>query len=164
MKLDVLNLDGGKSGSIELPKQFEEAKRPILIKRAVEVLQANRRQRYGAKPEAGKNYSVRISKRRRDYRTSYGHGISRIPRKVMSRRGTRFNWEGAFAPGTKGGRRAHPPKAEKIWVKKINKKENRKAIRSALACTFDKDMVKARGHLIPDNYPFVVDGIGIIGH
>jgi len=157
MKLDILSLDGGKVGSIELPKQFEEIKRPILIRRAVEALQANKRQQYGAHPEAGKGVSVRLSKRRRDYRTSYGYGISRVPRKILSRRGTRFNWEGAFAPHTKGGRRAHPPKAEKLWVRKINKKENRKAIRSALACTLDKELVKARGHLIPDNYPFVVD-------
>ncbi len=157
MKLDILSLDGGKAGNIELPKQFEEAKRPILIKRAVEALQANKRQRYGANPEAGKGVSVRLSKRRRDYRTSYGYGISRVPRKILSRRGTRFNWEGAFAPHTKGGRRAHPPKAEKSWEKKINKKENRKAIRSALACTLDKEMVKARGHSVPDNYPFIVN-------
>ena len=157
MKLDILNLDGGKAGSIELPRQFEEAKRPILIRRAVEVLQAGRRQNYGAYSEAGKGYSVRLSKRRRDYRGSYGHGISRIPRKIMSRRGTRFNWEGAFAPGTKGGRRAHPPKAGKLWAKKINKDENRKAIRSALSCTINRECVKARGHIAPENYPFIIE-------
>ena len=38
-----------------------------------------------------------------------------------------MNWVGAFAPGTVGGRKAHAPNAEKIFDKKINKKENRKA-------------------------------------
>ena len=49
-----------------------------------------------------------------------------------------MNWVGAFAPGTVGGRRAHPPKSEKIWSKKINKKENAKAIRSAISATLLK--------------------------
>ena len=84
-----------------------------LIKRAVLTLQNNKRQRYGANPEAGKKVSAALSKRRRKYRGSYGHGISRVPRKILSRRGTSMNWQGAFAPGTVGGRRAHPPKAEK---------------------------------------------------
>ena len=50
----------------------------------------------------------------------------------MWRRGTQFMWVGALAPGTVGGRKAHPPKASKIWNLKINKKERAKAIRSAL--------------------------------
>ena len=68
-----------------------------------------------------------------------------------------MNWVGAFAPGTVGGRRAHPPKSEKIWWKKINEKERKKAIRSAIAATILKDIVTERGHLIPSNYPFVLD-------
>lgn len=60
-------------------------------------------------------------------------------------------------PGTVGGRRAHPPKAEKNWVRKINKKENRKAINSAICAALNKDTVSKRGHLVPDNYPFVLD-------
>ena len=70
----------------------------------------------------------------------------------MSRRGTRFNWQGAFAPGTVGGRRAHPPKS-KDWEKKINRKEKRKAVRSALAATMSKDLVSKR-YKIPETYPF----------
>ena len=75
----------------------------------------------------------------------------------MSRRGTRMNWVGAFAPGTVGGRRAHPPKSEKIWWEKINEKEKAKAIRSAITATILKDIVAERGHLIPDGYPFILD-------
>ena len=75
----------------------------------------------------------------------------------MSRRGSRLNWVGAFAPNTVGGRRAHPPKAEKIWKKKINEKERRKAIRGAISATILKDFVKERGHIVPDSYPFILD-------
>ena len=67
-----------------------------------------------------------------------------------------MNWVGAFAPGTVGGRRAHPPKAEKIWLKKINKKEKRKAIRSAMSAVMNLDIVKQRNVNIPKNYPFIL--------
>ncbi len=157
MKLDVLDSTNNKVGEVKLPLQFEEEFRPDLIQRAVLAVQSHRRKQYAASEEAGKRASAKLSRRRRDYRGSYGFGISRVPRKIMSRRGTRMNWVGAFAPGTVGGRRAHPPKSEKIWWEKINKKENAKAIRSAIAATILKEVVAGRGHLIPDNYPFILD-------
>ncbi len=157
MRVGVVDIQKKEVKKIDLPSQFDEGIRQDIIKRAVFVLQANKRQGYGAYPEAGKGASARISKRRHDYRGSYGHGISRVPRKILSRRGTRMNWQAAFAPGTVGGRRAHPPKAEKVWLQKINKKERRKAIRSALAATVNKKTVKGNGYLIPDNYPFIIE-------
>jgi large subunit ribosomal protein L4e len=156
MKLEIMNIDGKAGGQKQLPQQFDEPVRTDLIKRAVLSLQSRSRQAYGADPEAGDKQAVDISRRRRDYKGSYGKGISRVPRKTMSRRGGQFNWQAARAPGVKGGRRAHPPKAEKIWTRKINEKENRKAIRSALAATIDKELVSKRGHKTPDNYPFIV--------
>ena len=152
-----MSADKKEAGKKKLPKQFEEPVRADLIKKAVEAVQANRRQPYGAYPEAGKRPSAKISRRRHDYRGAYGYGISRVPRKIMSRRGTRMNWTGAFAPGTVGGRRAHPPKAEKQWGKKINKKERRKSIRSAIAATLSPELAKARGHMVPEGYPFLVE-------
>ena len=157
MKLDILDLTKKKIGEIKLPQQFEEEIRPDLIQRAVLVIQSRKRQAYSANPQSGKRASAKLSRRRRDYRGSYGIGISRVPRKIMTRRGTRMNWVGAFAPGTVGGRRAHPPKEEKIWFKNINEKERKKAIRSAITATITKNIVAERGHIIPDNYPFVID-------
>ncbi len=158
MKLPLLNMAKTELGKKELPAQFSEEIRPDIIKKAVLVIQSNRRQPYGADPEAGKRASAELSRRRKNYRGSYGYGISRVPRKILSRRGTRFNWVGAFAPGTVGGRRAHPPKAEKIWEKKINIKEKRKAIRSALAATLYPEIVSKRGHKVPEGYPFIIEG------
>ena len=154
MKIDLYNAKGEKSDSYALPTQFEESLRKDLIKKAVLVIESNNRQSYGAKPEAGKQVSAKLSRRRHDYRGSYGLGISRVPRKILSRRGTRMNWVGAFAPGTVGGRRAHPPKSSKNWSLKINVKENRFAIRSALSASFNKSVVSARGHIVPETYPF----------
>ncbi len=158
MKLNILDLSKNNAGQIELPSHFNEVIRPDLIHRSVLSMQSNKRKVYGAAPEAGKRASAKLSRRRNDYRGSYGHGISRVPRKIFSRRGTRMNWQAAFAPGTVGGRKAHPPKATKVFVKKINKKESKKAMRSAIAATMSKEFVKERGHLIPEDYPFILDG------
>jgi large subunit ribosomal protein L4e len=155
-KLKIFSAKKEAAGEKELPSQFKEAVRPDLIKRAVLTLQSNARQQYGAKPEAGQRSSAKLSRRRRNYRGAYGHGISRVPRKIMSRSGMRLNWVGAFAPGTVGGRRAHPPKATKILELKLNKKENRKAIRSALSATINKELITKRGHKIPEDYPFIL--------
>ena len=146
MKTDILGMDGKKQGSIDLPEQFNEDYRPDLIRRAVLSIQSHKRQPYGTMPEAGKRPSAKTSKRRRQYRGSYGKGISRVPRKVHSRNGSQMNWVGAFAPGTVGGYAAHPPKSWRVWDLKINDKERKKALRSAIAATAMKEVVSARGH------------------
>ncbi|MCK4669863.1 MAG: 50S ribosomal protein L4 [Nanoarchaeota archaeon] len=157
MKAIIFDTNGQKKTDKELPRQFNEKVREDIIQRAVLALQSKRRQPYGADPKAGKKASAELSRRRRQYRGSYGHGISRVPRKILWRRGTHFMWVGAFMPGTVGGRRAHPPKAEKKWEEHINKKENRKAIRSAISATADANIVAGRGHKVPENYPIILD-------
>src|SRR3989338_1419372 len=156
MKADILNLEGKKTGSVELPEQFNEEYRPDLIKRAVLAMQSHGRQPYGAAPEAGMRHSTYVRRRRRKYRGSYGQGISRSPRKVMSKSGRHLNWVGALAPFTVGGRRAHPPKADKELAIKINVKERKKAIRSAIAATTSLELVKKRGHFT-EMAPIIVE-------
>jgi len=156
MKIPVLDKTAKEISRKDLPKQFNEEVRPDLISKAVLTVQANSRQPYGSDPNAGMMVSAKLSRRRRDYKGAYGIGIARSPRKIMSHRGTRFNWVGALAPNTVGGRRAHPPKAERIWSKKLNVKERRKAIRSALSATMHRDIVKARGHILPKDFPFIL--------
>ena len=75
MKLDVIDTSKKKIGEIDLPTQFSEDVRPDLIKKAVEVVQANNKQPYGAKEGAGMRASATLSKRRKKYRGSYGVGI-----------------------------------------------------------------------------------------
>ncbi|MDP3918920.1 MAG: 50S ribosomal protein L4 [Nanoarchaeota archaeon] len=146
MKVKTKSLEGKEGKEVTLPKQFSEEFRPDLIKRAVLAVQSHNIQAYGVNPDAGMRSSSRLSKRRKDYKTTYGPGRSRSPRKIMTRRGLHFYFVGAFAPNTVGGRTAHPPKAEKVWDQKINIKERRKAIRSAIAATMDSKLVKKRGH------------------
>jgi large subunit ribosomal protein L4e len=156
MKLDVYSKDGSKKGQVDVPSHLTGNYRPDLIKRAFLALRSILRQPYGAKVGAGMRASAELSRRRRDYRGSYGHGISRVPRKILSRRGTRMTWVAAVAPGTVGGRRAHAPKADKIFEEKINRKERRLALQSAIAASLDRSIVEVRGHKVPENYPFAI--------
>ncbi len=156
MKLKILSTENKFVGEIELPQIFNEEFRPDIIKRAVLAIQSHRRQPYGAYPKAGQRQSSETSKRRRDFKANYGKGISRTPKKTMTRRGEQMYWVGATAPMTVGGRRAHPPKAEKIWYQKINEKERKKSIRSALSAAININIIKQRGHIIPESYPFIL--------
>ena len=87
MELKIINAENKEVGKQKLPEQFEEEIRPDMIKRAVEAVQANKRQQYGSDPRAGKKTAARLSRRRRDYKGAYGKGLSRVPRKTMTRRG-----------------------------------------------------------------------------
>jgi large subunit ribosomal protein L4e len=156
-KLKIMTATSTEAGSIDLPVQFSEEVRTDIITRAVLSIQAANRQPYGGYGNAGMRHSSKLSRRRRDYRGSYGKGISRVPRKIHTRRGMQMSWVGALSPGTVGGRRAHPPKPYSDWEQKVNTTENRKAIRSALAATLDKETVTGRGHLVPPAFPFIID-------
>ncbi len=155
-KINVLNTKSEEVKKIDLPKQFDERFRPDLIQRAVLAEQSNKRTAYGANTRAGLRHSTKVSKRRRKYRGCYGKGISRMPRKILLRRGSQMYWVGARSPGTVGGRRAHPPKSNKVWEQKINKQEKYKALRSAMSATLIPQLSEERGHIVPKNYPFAV--------
>ena len=163
MKLTIYNLEKHKVGEKDLPAQFKEPFRPDLIKRAIHALQSCARQPYGSAPLAGQRASSEVSKRRRDYRGCYGFGISRVRRKILSKRGTRMFWVGATTPQTVGGRRAHPPKVEKMLnYGKLNKKEILLALKSAISATANLKFLQKRYLTLQDKslkieLPFVVE-------
>lgn len=138
----------------ELPEQFNERVRPDIMKRAVLSIQSKNRQAYGSAPEAGLQHVTRWKKRNNAYRTQKGRGRARTPRKITFRRGTQLFGPGAEAPNTRGGRRAHGPKAEKDWDEEINNKERRKAIRSGIAASSDIELVSER-HVYDGELPIV---------
>jgi len=136
------SLKGKAGAAIELPAQFATPYRPDVIKRAVLAVQSLRYQPHGVDELAGKRTSAQ------SWQT--GRAKARIPR--VKGAGTRASSQGAFAPGTVGGRQAHPPETRKVIIERINTKERRLAIRSAIAATADSKLVKARGHKI-DSVP-----------
>jgi len=139
----ILDLSGSPVGEVELPPVFDEDYRPDLIKKAVLVAQANRRHPYGPTLYAGMQTSA----------TGWGsgRGASHVPRIVNGSRAARI-------PHSKGGRRAHPPKPETDYSEKVNKREKRMAVRSAIAATCSEDLVITRGHIfMTEELPIVAD-------
>ncbi len=131
IKVNVYGIDGSVKNKIDLPDVFNTPYRPDIIKKSFNVLRSNKRQPYGADPYSGKKHATAS--------VGKGRGMSRVPRLTQGRRA-------ALAPGVVGGRRAHPPKAERNWKEKINKKERLLSLKSSLAATADKELVTGRGH------------------
>jgi large subunit ribosomal protein L4e len=136
MKANILDINGKKLKEFNLPSFFSEKIREDVVAKVLEAKKT--KQPYGPSPVAGKQNSAsgNIQHTRNVWKTMQGKGISRVPRKIMSRRGSQFNWVGAEIPNARGGRRAHPPKVDSmINTKKINKKEVLLAFISALSAT-----------------------------
>ncbi|NNM03446.1 MAG: 50S ribosomal protein L4, partial [Nitrosopumilus sp.] len=85
-----------------------------------------------------------------------GQGVSRVAR--MSGGGGGRQGQGGEVASTRGGRQAHPPIVEKVIYKKLNKKENKLALCSAIAATASKELVGQRGHKIEgiESFPIIV--------
>jgi large subunit ribosomal protein L4e len=162
MKANVLDLNGKKTKQIELPKCFSQKVREDIILKILETKKTN--QPYAPSPVGGKQHSASgiTVHRRHVWKSGYGKGMSRIPRKIMLRRGTQFQQVGAEVPNVRGGRRAHPPKAvSMINTKKINKKELALALASAISATANEKFVskkyeKLNGNKI-EELPFIVE-------
>ena len=142
---NVYDWEGNPLRTLELPEHFQEEVRKDIIRKVIYAYWSNRRQPYGSYKYAGLEAAAWTSKRRRSYRTSYGFGISRVPRSLFyGHWGYAFVWYARIVPNAVKGRRAHPPKPEKNWNIRINKKERRKAIRSAIAASIVEDFIRQR--------------------
>jgi large subunit ribosomal protein L4e len=145
----LLNIKGKSKEKISLPKVFDTIYRPDVIRRAFLAVTSTRYQPKGVDPLAGKKTTA-VS-------WGTGFGMSRAPRVKGSR--SHSAQRGAFAPFAVGGFRAHPPRSQKKIVERINKKERRLGISSAIGATSNSDLVKSRGHQFPDDLqlPLVVE-------
>ena len=157
MKVDIFDLEGKASEKIELPAVFEEKIREDLIRRAVLATLSNLRQPYGSDPMAGKRTSAHYHGSRHHRYSMMNKEMARLPR-MHGKLSPHLMWRARFVPQAKKGREAHPPVVEKIWDQKINKKEKRKAIDSAIAATANREIVLRRGHKIKNvkELPIVV--------
>lgn len=163
MKLQILDTEGKKVKEIE-SRIFDEKIRHDMIQKAVEV--EKRKQPYAPFYLAGKQASAsgKIKHGRRKWKTAYGKGISRVPRKIFWRRGTQFYWQAATIASARGGRRAHPPKVlSMLKILKINKKEKQKAFLSALALISSEEEIKRKyktleGKKIGIKLPVIIEG------
>ncbi|MDD5162896.1 MAG: 50S ribosomal protein L4 [Candidatus ainarchaeum sp.] len=147
MKASVFALDGKKLHDIELPRVFETAFHPELIKRAVLSCQSARLQPKGAFVMAGRMNSAEYRGARRlpTHERSINVGHARLPR-LKNRSGLLYG-RVARVPQAVGGTSPHAPKVEKKLWERINKKEKRKALESAIAACAKKELVFKRHSL-----------------
>ncbi len=139
----VLGLEGEETGTKELPPLFAVPVRKDLIRRAFLAEFTAHLQPQGRDPLAGKRTSARS--------LGVGRGLARIPR-------IRGTGRGALVTSAVGGRRAHPPRVDKVIVERINKKERALATASAIAATGIRELVVARGHVFEaKELPIVID-------
>jgi len=139
----VLGLDGNVVNEIELPPVFGVPVRVDLIRRAFLSEFTARLQPKGRDPMAGKRTTAES--------LGIGYGIARVPRIKGSNRA-------AFINSARGGHLAFPPRPDRVIHERINKKEKRMAIMSALAATARKEFVEARGHVVDgvNAFPVIV--------
>jgi len=157
--MKVLTLEGKANGEIELPKVFSTAVREDLILRAWLATQSKKRQPYGTDIYAGLRTSAHYHGMRHHRYTMMNREMARMPR-LHGKTVPFLYWQARIVPQAKGGREAHPPKVEKVWEQKINKKERRLAIASAIAATAVKELVAKRHKINGVELPIVVeDGI-----
>ena len=142
MKVSTLTLDGKSDNTVELPSVFDTPVRHKLIHNAFINLYSHKFQKQGRHPTAGQDVVADSN----DPPT--GRGIARIAR-LQGGGGGRQGQAGEVA-STRGGRQAFPPNAKKVIYKKLNKKEKKLALCSAIAATASKEIIKSNGHLIDE--------------
>jgi large subunit ribosomal protein L4e len=134
----VLDMSGKTGEEIGLPSAFSTPLRPDLVQRAWWILNSHGLQPYGRDPMAGERTSAETGN------PPTGRGVSRIPR-VKGAGSGRSGQAGGVASTVKG-RLPHPPRSEKVIYRKINVKERKLALDTAIAFTADAAAVAWRGH------------------
>ena len=146
-RFPVYNILGEEKKKIKKPLIFDVPIRVDVIGRLFHYQFTHRLQPKGRYPLAGRDKSAEYF--------GVGLGIARIPRyKDQPLRMT-----GAIVAMARGGRKPHVTTPEKKIYKKINKKELKLAIASAIAATGDRELVARRGHIIDEvpHIPLIVD-------
>ncbi|MFH0885156.1 MAG: 50S ribosomal protein L4 [Candidatus Micrarchaeota archaeon] len=143
MKATVYSIEGKAMKQIELPAIFESPRRVDLVKRAVLSEESRMYQPKGNYRLAGLETSARYRGRKEDFGTVKNKGIPHLPHEVLPKGQL---GKVKRVPHAVKGRRAHPPKPQKIIVERINKKEHLLALASALSYSADRDTVIKRAH------------------
>ncbi len=145
MKVPVYTIKGESRDTVSVAKAFGKEVRTDIIRKAVNIERANARQPYGSDPLAGQRSSAHYHGRRGIRDSMMNREMSRMQR--IHNQGF-LNMTARIIPGSVKGRRAHPPKVEKVLEKKMNRKELALAVSSAISASAEKELVSGRGHRI----------------
>lgn len=124
--------------TVALPGVFQAPIRLDIVHFVFSNINKNRRQAHGVDPRAGHKHSAE----------SWGTGraVARIPR--VSGSGTNRSGQGAFGNMCRKGRMFAPLKTWRRWHRRVNIKQKRHAVASAVAATAIVPLVLARGHRV----------------
>jgi large subunit ribosomal protein L4e len=127
-----------KSGTVPMPWALTTPLRPDLVRSVHTNVSKNKRQAYAVYAKAGYETAAE----------SWGTGraVARIPR--VPGGGTHRSGQGAFGNMCRGGGMFCPTKTWRRWHRRVNVKEKRHAVVSALAASSLPPLVMARGHRI----------------
>ena len=134
---------------VRLPHVFLAPIRNDIVQFVHDQLRNNTRQAHGVNQMAGMKHSAE----------SWGTGraVARVPR--VSGSGTNRTGQGAFANSCRKGRMAFPLQTWRRWHRKVNLRQRRNALASAIAATAVPSLVLAHGHRIlkVPQFPLVLD-------
>ena len=134
---------------VRLPHVFLAPIRNDIVQFVHDQLSNNARQAHGVNTMAGMKHSAE----------SWGTGraVARVPR--VSGSGTNRTGQGAFANSCRKGRMAFPLQIWRRWHRKVNLRQRRNALASAIAATAVPSLVLAHGHRIlkVPQFPLVLD-------
>jgi len=147
--VSVQDLDGTSKDQVALPLVFTKTPlRPDVVKTVHTNIRKNAMQPHAVSEHAGVQTAA----------ASWGTGraVSRIPR--VPGGGTHRCGQGAYGNMCRGGHMFSPMKTWRRWHRKVNLKEKRLAVASALAASAIPALVMARGHAIEEvaEVPLVV--------
>lgn len=137
--ITVYNEKSQPSGErVTLPAVFKAPIRPDIVSFIHSEMIKNRRQPYAVSEKAGHQTSAE----------SWGTGraVARIPR--VRGGGTHRSGQGAYGNMCRGGRMFAPTKTWRRWHRKVNIKQRRYALVSALAASALPSLVMAKGHRV----------------
>merc|ERR1712133_124357 len=138
----------GSGASIQLPAIFKAPIRPDIVSFVHDKMMKNTRQPYCVSEPAGHQTSAE----------SWGTGraVARIPR--VRGGGTHRSGQAAYGNMCRGGRMFAPTKTWRRWHRKINVKQKRSALCSAIAASGIPSLVMSKGHMINEvpEMPLVV--------
>ena len=136
---------------VRLPSVFNTPIRNDIVQFVHYNLAKNTRQAHGVDPQAGMKHSAE----------SWGTGraVARIPR--VSGSGSARTGQAAFGNMCRKGRLAFPLHTWRRWHRKVNLRQRRHALASAIAATAVPSLVLARGHRILQvpQFPLVLDDL-----
>jgi len=128
------------SKKVLLPSVFRAPIRPDVVSYVHDQIAKNRRHPFAVGEESGMKASAE----------SWGTGraVARIPR--VRGGGTHRSGQGAFGNMCRGGRMFAPTKTWRRWHRKVNIKQRRYALVSAIAASGVPALVMAKGHRIEE--------------